>query len=81
MSRLVGNPQPHTAPCVVPHCGEMVSSGRRMCLRHWRSVPLHLRERLWAAHRAAQESPTNVGADQAAYRRAYDAAVDSVSQA
>jgi hypothetical protein len=78
---VVGNPQPHAAPCVVPDCGALVPNGRRMCKPCWLEVPLPLRERVWSAFRASQESPTNAAADQAAYSKAYAAAVDSVTQA
>ncbi len=78
---FVGHPQPLGAPCVVPSCGALVPNGRLMCKSHWLAVPLPVRDRVWSAFRASQESPTNAAADQAAYREAYDAAVDSVSQA
>jgi hypothetical protein len=78
---VVGNPQPHAAPCVVPSCGALVPNGRLMCKACWMAVPLHLRDRVWSTFRASQESPTDGAADQAAYREAYDAAVDSVSHA
>lgn len=77
---VVGNPQPHAAPCVVPGCGAVVPNGRLMCRGHWIAVPLPLRGRVWAAFRASQESPTNAAADQAAYSKAYAAAIDSVSR-
>ena len=77
---VVGNPQPHAAPCVVPRCSAVVPNGRLMCKACWLEVPLPLRERVWSAFRASQESPTNAAADQSAYRAAYDAAIDSVSR-
>jgi hypothetical protein len=81
MSTVVGSPQPLGHPCVVPSCRVFVPNGRLMCKSHWLAVPLPLRDRVWAAFRASQESPTNAVADQAAYSAAYDAAVDSVSHA
>lgn len=30
-----------------------------MCKRHWYSLPLHLRNRIWATYRAGQEDDKN----------------------
>jgi hypothetical protein len=52
---FVGNPQPRGHPCAVGGCLAVVPDGRHLCQDCWRSVPLELREQVWASWRALHE--------------------------
>jgi hypothetical protein len=49
-------------------------------MRCWRSVPLELRERVWAAYRAKTEPVGNRAADEAACAEANRAAIEAVAR-
>jgi hypothetical protein len=67
-----------THHCHVPGCKKAVPPHLLMCLKHWTSVPKHLRNRVWKTYRRGQEvdkkpSPEYLAAAQAAINAALEA--------
>ena len=42
--------------CHWPGCGAQVPPAMWGCLRHWKRIPKHLRDRIWDAFRPGQET-------------------------
>jgi hypothetical protein len=72
--------QHYPAHCCVRGCSVHLPAGRWMCVRCWRSVPLELRERVWASWRAKTEPVGNTGEDAEAYAEACRIAIEAVAK-
>jgi hypothetical protein len=70
---------PTSARCIVPGCSARIPIGRRMCVDCWRSVPLPVRERVWATYRAHVD-PVGYVTEGTAYVAAWHAAIESVAR-
>ena len=58
--------EPTSAPahhCHAVGCDAVTDPKLFMCARHWRMVPAHFQQRIWATYRRGQESDKRVSRD------------------